>query len=279
MQLEDLSESTAAENFRCEALSCRMSGMACAKMHVLARTTRDISRHTCIRCPLGARRATLLKIGEPTCQAVDGDRACGQPAQPGSKFCTHHAHRAVAPKVRLAISEARFSAVEVDWSANILPPSAPLQEGQEDERPRIRQVQPKLQLKPEMHDAGWAVSCRCGVRFRPHADRRFPMLPICSDCAGKAVRRCRKLGLELTPGNVEAHLEVQRVQVEKVSCGRCSGETKKGTNICPTCVTNVIAVFARRFARTVTREEAQTVYLELPRKRQYSSRKGTAQLN
>lgn len=300
MLLEDITELTAAENFRCDALSCRMSGTACAKMHALARTTMDVSRHACIRCLLGAKRATLLKIGRPACQAEDGGLACVKSAEPGSKYCAQHAHRSVAPKVRLAVVEAKFLDSEVDWTEELPPPPTPVPEEVEPPRPQraVREKplkgakrarpQPAEPEAPPVVDAeappaprvqARLVVCACGVQFHPRSDRRFPTLDVCSWCVGRSIRRCRRLGLDLTAENISTNLEVARVVSEKANCKRCGRETLACYNICYVCVASVISVFARRYARSVSRDEAQTAYLELPPKRQYSSRKGAARLD
>lgn len=300
MLLEEITELTAVENFRCDALSCRMSGTACAKMHALARTTMDVSRHACIRCPLGAKRATLLKIGRPACQAEDGGLACVRSAEPGSKYCAQHTHRSVAPKVRLAVAEAKFLTSEVDWTGELPPPPAPILEAVEPPRPQravlekplkgAKQPKPQpaapetppvaeVEVPPTTRAQVRLVVCACGVQFHPRSDRRFPTLDVCSWCIGRSIRRCRRLGLDLTAENVSTNLEVTRVVSRKISCKRCGRETLECYNICYVCVASVISVFAHRYARSVTREEAQTAYLELPPKRQYPSRKGKALLD
>lgn len=338
MLLDEITESTAADSFRCDALSCRMSGTACAKTHVLARRTRDVARRVCVFCPLGARRATLLKIGEPLCRAVDQGAPCRVHAQPGSKYCAAHSHRGVAPKVKLDIAPALFTPGGQDWEVDLPEPTRPVvaePEVEHSRAPRVTQpelthaVSPLPPLPPasicacgEPYCLGrkrgfktlaacakcvkraiaictamgepllesnvqarlWSEKPRrscdyCGGTYHPERKRHFKTTPACPKCVNRAVAVCKALGEPPLEEFVRGRLGQDPPKKIRGVCARCGASAPPGAALCPICVTTVVKVFWMRFARRISRQEAQTAYLELPPKRKYTSRKTRAALN
>lgn len=279
MLLEEITESTATDTFRCDALSCRMSGAACAKTHVLARRTMDVARRVCVFCPLGARRATLLKIGEPLCRAVDQGTPCQAHALLGSKYCAAHSHRGVAPKVRLDVAPAFFTSDGQDWEADLPEPTRPVAADLEVAPQSVSQAPQTALALEALPPLPPEIVCACGEPYCLGRKRKYRALPACAKCVKRAVSVCVALGEPLLEESVRGRLWQDPPKKTRGVCARCGASTPPSAVLCPICVTNVVKVFWVRFARRISRQEAQTAYLELPPKRQYTSRKTKVALN